>query len=58
MALTFMLSSAFYDGVDLYDVERFGAQYIHLRYGLIHPSLWLYLICRLLKYKVQFYADG
>ena len=29
--------------VDLFDVENYGAQYLHLRCGLISPYTWLHL---------------
>jgi hypothetical protein len=41
--------------VDLLDVEYYGAQYLHLRYGLINPYSWLHLIRYLLKCR---FGDG
>ena len=47
-----------YEDIDLYDIGYYGAQYIHLRYGLIHPPCWLHIICRLLMCSNLFYAGG
>ena len=35
--------------VNLYNVEHYGAQYIHFRYGLIYPPHSLHLIHHCLK---------
>src|SRR5260364_243712 len=46
------------EGVNLYNVSLYGAQYIHLRYGLIRPSPWLHRVRRLPRRKVWFCAGG
>src|SRR5712692_10045272 len=33
--------------VGLYDVEHFGALSLHLRCGLVSPSSWHHVVCRL-----------
>src|SRR5260364_248349 len=50
--------SAYDEGVNLYNVSLYGAQYIHLRYGLIRPSPWLHRVRRLPRRKVWFCAGG
>src|SRR5260363_139835 len=50
--------SAYVEGVNLYNVSLYGAQYIHLRYGLIRPSPWLHRVRRLPRRKVWFCAGG
>ena len=39
--------------VDLFDVDNYGAQYLHLRCGLISPSSWLHLFRYLHKCNFQ-----
>jgi len=39
--------------VDLFDVEYYGAQYLHFRCGLISPSSWLHLLRYLHKCNFQ-----
>lgn len=46
------------ENIDLYDIGYYEAQYIHLRYGLIHPPCWLHIIRRLLMFSNLFYAGG
>src|SRR5260363_350761 len=46
------------EGVNLYNVSLYGAQYIPLRYGLIRPSPWLHRVRRLPRRKVWFCAGG
>ncbi|WP_218669784.1 hypothetical protein [Solemya velum gill symbiont] len=44
--------------VSLYDMEDYGAQYLHLRCSLICPFYWLHDICHRLPRSSWFYAVG